>query len=187
MAKSKEKGSTNNVEPKDKLKEEVKTKIVYECPYAPMGKSSTAIECYYMENGQNIKYEYKLELMNKKYIIPDNITEKARERLIFCLKKNNFEDVTTISQKGIKYVKDSNAYMYYAVHPAHTEKHPINGNMALISKDNSGKDRYDEKGIQITKQIVIKSGVVKTDDKGIYNLLLKAGFLPGGKEVIDEG
>lgn len=168
---------------KPKVKKEKKEKInmVFECPFAPMGKSSTVIEGTTKEGE---KKTYSLPLMNKRYTIPKKITESEKEKLRFCLKQNGFLDVTTVSKKGIVYVKNKNAYMYYAIHPAHTDRHPINGNISFVMKDKSGEDVYDNDGKQITKSVKIKNGIAETDDKDIYNLLLKHNFLPAGKEEI---
>jgi len=177
--------------PKEKKKKEIVKKVekrdmVFECPYAPMGKSSTTIECQIQKKGQTTTIKYPITLLNRRFTIPADMPEEEKKKLIHCLKENNFEDVTAGVKKGVVYVKEKNKYMYYAVHPAHTEKHPMNGNISLVLKDDTGEDVKDNDGKQITKQLVIKDGTCETDEKKIYQLLLKSGFFPGGKEVIHD-
>jgi len=174
---AKDKNLTENETPVKKPVED----ITYECPYAPMGKSSTIIEMIEGTGNKAIKSSYKIEMINKKYVILADTKDK--ENLILCLKKNGFRDVTNTPKTGIKYVKQSNSWIYYSMHPMHTDRHPINGNLALVLKDESGRAMVDENGKQITKQLTVSNGMVETTNKDIYQALMKTGFLPAGKEV----
>lgn len=167
-------------------KKKVVKNRTFECPFAPMGKSGTAIESMVQRGGTTVKLSYSISLMNKQYVVPDDIKGQELEDLLFCLKNNGFVDVTTIPKKGVKYVKETNKYKYFAVHAMHTPKRPINGNIALVKRDENGREQVDKNGNQVTEQITIVDGTAVTNDKGIYEALIAAGFLPGGKEVINE-
>ena len=47
--------------------------------------------------------------------------------------------------------------------------------------DDQDRPMYDEKGKQITEQVEIQNGLVKTYNKDIYQALVRAGFLDAGK------
>lgn len=186
-----EKKEEEKKKPKAKKKKEVEKKVekrdvVFECPYAPMGASSTTIECQVNVKGQMTKYTHSINMINRRFTIPSNMSEVEKKKLIQCLKENNFEDVTAGVKKGVVYVKNKNKYIYYAVHSQHTEKHCMNGNISFNLHDDNGQPIKDEKNNIISKQVVIKNGTVETEDKQIYQSLLKAGFLPGGKEAIND-
>lgn len=167
--------------PKDKTEKKKKIKVQFECPFAPMGEANTVIR--FKHPSQDKKdIEYKIPLNNKLYTMPDDLSEEEEKMLRTALEQNGFRDVTTI-HAGMKYEPEKQKYTYSVVHPEHTERNPVNGNISLAMVDEKNRPICGNDGKQISKQVAIIDGVVKTDDEQIYEALLRAGFYSGHKKV----
>ena len=171
----KQKKADNKPKEKKKVKKKtVDVNVQFECPYAPMGASNTVL----VYKGKKEK-KFEIKMMNKIFEIPKNMKEEEKEILRQLLIDNGFKDITEI-HPGVVYDKKKKNYTYAAVHPEHTSQHPITGNISLVMLDDNNKPIIDkETGKQITEQVAVIDGLVKTDDKGIYQALLRAGFRSG--------
>lgn len=200
MAKKKKAGSvkTSNIVTKKELEREkgaleppdpVKTKsskkiapkeeqVVYqfECPFAPNGKSRVSFDHEY----QGQKYKYIVELENKVYTLPEFFGPQDVTRYRKALIDNNFVEITK-SRKGVIKEKKTGKYIYKAVHPEHTMDNRINRTIAMVIFDDQDRPIYDKDGKQKTEQVEIINGLVKTYNVGIYQALIRSGFLDAGK------
>lgn len=189
-------GDDQNILTHEDLKEEVGEKtpspvkksekkkpvnVKFECPFAPMGASKTVLKHIFPGKDKKEKI-YEIEMMNKVYTIPNNLTDGEKVLLRQVLIENGFRDVTKIDA-GVTYDKEKKQYVYTVVHPEHTDRNPINGNISLVLKDEKGNPVFDVEGKQIFRQVSIVNGIVKTDDEKIYQALLDAGFYSGHKKV----
>lgn len=166
---------------KSKKKTSKKVKVQFECPYAPMGEANTVIR---FKNPSLDKKDitYQIPLNNKLYTMPDDLSEEEKEMLRTALIQNGFRDVTTI-EAGVTYNKEKQKYTYSVIHPDHSERNPVNGNISLAMIDEKNRPVCGEDGKQIFHQVTILDGVVKTDDEKIYDALLQAGFFSGHQKV----
>jgi len=172
-------------EPKKK-KEEKETKkatgtVQFELPYAPMGNAKTVIQ--YKFGSEKVKKE--LKLYNKLYKFPDGLNKKESAVLRQALLDNGFVDISKFDV-GTVYNEKEKKYTYSAIHPEHTTRNPMNGNISLAMIDEDGSKMYDKDGKQICKQVSMINGTIKTDDKAIYQALLRAGFRSGYKTVKED-
>jgi hypothetical protein len=163
-----------------KIKESKNIEVKFECGWAPGGKSNIC----FLHTYENIEYKYELELNNKIYILDNKLKDEVKKRYREALRANGFQDITII-KSGAIFDKKKKEYIYKAYHPEHTENRPINGNIPLILIDDDGNfmtyKQGNKKGQQIIKQVVIKNGIVETDNQMVYEALLKAGFYSAGK------
>lgn len=147
-----------------------KVEVKFECGFAQPGESTVAFT--------HKDKTFNLSLKNKIWILPDTFddTEKAvyREALL----ANGFMDVTV--NHGIKFDKETGKCTYKAMHPDHTDKNRINATIGLNLIGDDGKPIYDKNGQQKTAQATICEGIVITQDKLIYEALIKAGFYHAG-------
>lgn len=170
--------------PKEKIvrrmeKKKDRVPLEYELPRAPNGKCTIAIQ--YMQNGQSKSKE--LTLINKKYSIPEKFKKEEKLAWRSILLSEGFIDSTVVKSGSVKVENDTGKITYFAMHPDHHDIHnPIFGTIGLVMKDDTGKDLYDKDGKQISKQLTIKNGLVKTDDKEVFNAVIKAGFHELGKK-----
>ena len=144
--------------------------IQYECSYAFTGDSKTIIT--YKMGTEIIKRE--LLLHNKLFDYPNNLTVDEDRALKKALKENGFHDVTVI--EGAIYDKEKKDYIYSAMHPDHSKQDPFTANISVPILDEAGRVICNNDGKQIFKQIAVVNGLVKTEDKRIYQALIKAGF-----------
>jgi len=173
---------------KESIKEipkKTKPDIHFECSYAPMGISNIAFDHVF----EGKKYNYKLQLENKIYVLPKNLDETEKKRTRAALKANGFIDVTVI-QAGAKFDKKTGKLIYNVMHPEHTSKNRINGSISLVLVGDDNKPMFHkkgpQKGQQVVEQVNIIEGKVTTLDPKIYEALLKAGFYNAGKIEIEE-
>ncbi len=167
---------------KKKRKKKENVKVKFECPFTPMGKSNTVIT---LKLSADKKLVYDIQMENKIYMFPENLSEEEEQNLRKALIANGFKDITR-NESGIKYDKKKEKYIYTVHHPEHTPENPMSGNISLIMTDEKGRPAYDEDGKQIIKQVSFVNGKVETDDEKIYNALIKAGFFSGHKKVREE-
>jgi len=164
---------------KNKPVEKIKPNAVYECNFAPMGECNVTI--IYKQDGREFIKE--LSLVDKRYKIPEELPEEEKVFFRKALIANNFTDVTVLDA-GTSYDKDQAKLIYKVVHPDQAERNNINGSISLVLLDDNGAPMYhkngESKGKQIQKQVVITNGKVFTDDKLVYEALLRAGFKHSG-------
>jgi len=178
---TKKEGSVKQALPSKKKVEKKSVSIRFTCPYTVMGKSNTTITHVY--DGK--EYEYQIEMMNRVYTLPEGLKGKDLERYKLALKSHGFIDTTRSESDAIVIDDSTKEYIYKVVHPEHTERNRINGTIGLALQDNNGRPISHEKGKlkgqQIIKQVEIENGLVTTEDKLVYEALLKAGFYGAGK------
>ena len=155
--------------------------LKYECGFAPLGNAKIA----FVYKHEGVERKYNLDLINKIYTIPKDLTEKELVILKKALKANDFKDITVLNS-GIVFDKQKGKYIYKAVHPDYTDKNRINGTISLVLLADNGKPMADKDGKQIIKQVTILEGIVITEDEKVYTALLKAGFRSLGKKEVDE-
>lgn len=158
-------------------KEAVNPDIKFECGFAPGGKSNVS----FVHKYEGIEYNYELNLNNKIFDFPKGLKKEDAKRFRKALIDNDFIDVTR-SRKGVVFNKQTGEYIYKAVHPEHSDRNRVQGNIGLVLFGDNGKPMLDALGKQITETVGIENGLVKTDKKEIYESLLKAGFRDAGKE-----
>jgi len=163
-----------------KIESKVQQDVLFECGWAPLGKSNIAFKHVY----ESVSHSYNLDLVNKIFTMPKDLTDKDKLRYRAALKANGFRDVT-IAVKGISYDKAKGKYVYKVVHPDHAVKNLVNGSIGLVMIGDNGKPMYDDKGKTITKQVNIVNGIVTTEDELVYAALLKSGFNDLGKRRIN--
>lgn len=170
--------------PVESIEEVLKHEHVFQCSFAPMGESKTVFMHKY--NGK--EYRYELTMKNRIYTLPADMSKEDKARYREALRDNGFVDITVINRGII--VRDAKNYEFRAVHPEHTERNPINCNLSFNIEDDSGNPMYytdgPKKGMQIVKQISVIDGYVKTDDKQLYQALIKIGFRDAGKREVKE-
>jgi len=167
-----------------KQEKEVKKNVdvEFECGFAPAGNSNIA----FIHKYQGVDYKYELKLKNKIYILPKDLKEEDVQRYRTALKDNGFMDVTVI-KGGAHFSKKKGVFLYSVMHPEHTSRNPINGNIALVLQDDNGRPLIDEKTLKTkSKQVTIINGKVTTDDPLIYEALIRAGFYSAGKKEKEE-
>lgn len=165
-----EKKKETKKEKKKEIKKDVKKNVQFECSFAPMGDAKTVIS--YKLGDKTITKE--LVLHNKIYEFPKDLNDEESKILRKALVNNGFVDVSVF--ESAKYEKEKKQYVYSAMHPDHSNQDPINANISLPICDNEGKKMYGPDGNQIFRQVAVLNGLVKTDDKSIYQALIKAGF-----------
>ena len=163
--------------PVENLNEKIKQKkkkpvidIKFECSFASMGDSKTMIQ--YKLGDKLVTKE--IIMHNKLYDFPKDLTKEESKVLRKALKENGFFDVTVI--EGAKFDKEKKEYVYSAMHPDHSKQDPFNANISLPILDEASRVICGPDGKQIFKQVAVVNGLVKTDDKRIYQALIKAGF-----------
>ena len=164
---------------KEKVVEEKKKIVdeIYEAGFALPGESTVAFVHKWIDGKE---YKYNLVLDNKRYAISNELKEDEKDRIRTALKANGFVDVTVI-ESGAVYDKNKKEYIYRVIHPEQNPKNSINGVIALVLYGDDGKPVYYKDGVNAGKQkqvqVNITDGIVQTDDKMIYEALLKAGFV----------
>lgn len=160
-----------DVETKKVVKEQSeKQPMKFECGYAPPGSSTTTI----VHDGQT----YNLALDNKIWIMPEDFEPEKVERYRTALLANNFLDITV--NIGVVFDAQTGEKTYKAMHPEHTERNRINATIALNLVDDNGKQIIDNNGMAKTAQVTINQGVVVTNEKLVYEALIRAGFVHVG-------
>ena len=165
-----------DIKPEKKEDKPIKGKVKFECGFAPLGKSSVAFNHTY---GGEL-YEYNLKLENKIFVLPPDLSVDDIKRYRAALTANNFIDITV--NHGIVFNKETGEFTYTVVHPDHSEKNSVNATIGIVLIDHDKRPVVDKKGNQITKQVSILNGIVKTEDERVYNALLKAGFYDKGRK-----
>jgi hypothetical protein len=159
------------------IEPEVKKSIdrIFECPFAPLGEANISI-VHNFEGSQNA---YKLKLKDKCYTVFGDMEAGEKRKLVAALEKEGFRDIT-VSNVPAPYVFEPGELIYRMRHPEFTEKSRLNGSIGLVLVGDDGQPMLDKDGKQITKNVTMSGGIVTTDDKLVYEALLKAGFYGGG-------
>lgn len=168
------------VEKKIEVKKPQDIDVKFECGFALAGDSTVA----FRHEWEGKEYRYELELKNKIFILPKDLSKEDKRRYRAALKANNFMDVTVI-EAGASFDAEKKQYVYSVMHPEHTSRNRINGTISLVLLDDAGRPMFyakgEKKGQQITEQVTIIEGKVKTDNPLVYEALLRTGFYSAGK------
>jgi len=168
-----------SIEP-EPIKPEVKKPIdrIFECPFAPLGEANISI----VHNFEGRRNSYQLKLVDKCYVVKADADNKRE--IIAALEKEGFRDVT-VSNAPAPFVPVPSDLIYRMRHPEYTDGCKLNGSIGLVLVGDDGQPMLGEDGKQVTKNVKMINGIVTTDDKLVYEALLKAGFFGGGspKEV----
>jgi len=151
-----------------------KSPVKFECGFAPPGNSTVSFNHIYMGDTET----YNLSLENKIWIMPETYSDEEKKRYRKALLDNNFQDVTV--NISAMFNKQTGKTTYKAMHPEHTDRNRINATIAVVLRDGSGSPALEPSGTQKTAQATILEGIVKTDDKMVYDALIKAGFYDAG-------
>lgn len=168
-----------NEDKKEQKAEQAKICKTFECSFAPLGESSVA----FVHEYQGVKKNYNLKCVDKIYTLPEGLEAEDEKRIRKALRDNGFVE-TTIIQAGVKFDIQKGKYRYRLTHPEQTERNNVNGTIGLVLLDESDRPMFDKDGKQKTAQVTILNGRAETDDKLIYEALLKAGFK--GSAILEE-
>lgn len=159
---------------------------VFECPYAQTGECNIALPPH---NFEGKVYDYQLTLINKRFVIPGEWDEETKRRHRQALRANGFIDVTVL-EAGAVLAADGKKLVYRVAHPDHTDRNRINGKVSLVLMDDNRMPMYhkegDKAGQQITEEVNIINGMAYTDDKQVYEALLRAGFVHAGTRIKED-
>jgi hypothetical protein len=146
---------------------------IFECPFAPLGESNISI----VHNFEGQRNSYQLKLVDKRYVVKADASNKRE--LVAALEKEGFRDVT-VSNAPAPFVPEVGDLIYRMRHPEYRDNSKLNGSIGLVLVGDDGQPMLDAEGKQVTKVVKMIGGIVTTDDKLVYEALLKAGFFGGG-------
>lgn len=167
--KKQESGSTVYSTNKSVPTKKISTKDIqyrYRFEPAPMGES-TAFTVY------NDK-EVKIKLVNGIFDIPMDWSITKKDLYVKMFKALNWMDVSVQSEDRKEKIKKLKQPMiYFAGHPDNTRDMMISGNLTITI----GKKEI---------QLACKEGMITTDNKLIYQALLKQGFYEVKQPIVKE-
>lgn len=153
----------------------------FECTFAQGGKSRVSFNHVYLKK----EYSYKIELDNRVYTLPEFLGSQDINRYRKALTANGFVEITKSIKPPKIPEKKTGKYIYKAIHPEHNSKNRMNCSLGLVMVDDEGNSLFDKDGKQVTEKVEVENGMVQTSIKGIYQALIKAGFLDAGKTEVE--
>lgn len=146
--------------PKAIIKDSPDAILVFRFPTPVRGESHVSLDVGEKKN--NISVTTKIKLTDGKIEIPGSWKSRKKDIYKKTLIAAGFENVSYMpdGKEKIKVIKE---FTYFAGHPDNKDDEKINGKIAIKVK-----------GEKLNLDVV--NGIVTTEDKVIYNTLLRKGF-----------
>lgn len=142
-------------------------KMIYKVkmPSAPLGNSQTTV-C--IENKKKL-----IKMIDGLYICSGK-TDKDKYNLFLFLLSNGFEDAKELINKKPAQPKKEIKYIYCAGHPENSDNEKMAGETSVTVEGES-------------IPLEIKNGIIKTEDKRVFDKLVENGYYDAGKIEIKQG